>query len=246
MPGIGRIVVPEKLFLDKSFSLEGTELSALAHWEPRCGEAFTVADLDGALFRARLLSLSGQSAKLTAFEEIGAPETGPDITLVQALPERERIELILQKATELGVTRILTFKSAKSISLEELDSRQQRSHNWGSIALKAAKQSRRPDIPEILPYSPFEAALQLTMNAGLKIMLWERPGIETLKGLLEKTQKPAGTAAMLVGPEAGFTDEEAKRAEGAGFIPVSLGQKILRTETAAIFGVGLLRYELGG
>ena len=245
MPGIGRIVASERLFRDKGITLRGPGLCALTLWGPRPGEAVTVCDPDGRLFRARLLALSVESADMTAFEEIGPSEPGPDITLIQALPERERMELILQKAAELGVTRVLPFKSSKSISLDELDSRQRRSHNWGAIALKAAKQSRRPDIPEILPYAELGGALGLAQEAGLKIMLSERPGIETLKGLLDKTQRPVRAAALLVGPEAGLTDEEAKRAEGAGFVPVSLGQRILRTETAAIFGVGVLRYELG-
>lgn len=245
MPAIGRIVASERLFRDKGITLRGPGLCALMLWEPRPGEAVTVSDPDGRLFRARLVAISGESADLKVFEEIGTAETGPDITLIQALPERERMELILQKAAELGVTRVLPVKTAKSISIEELDSRQRRSHNWGAIVLKAAKQSRRPDIPEILPYEDLDGALGLAQGTGLKIMLSERPGIETLKGLLDKTQGPVRAAALLVGPEAGLTDEEAKKAEGAGFVPVSLGQRILRTETAAIFGVGVLRYELG-
>lgn len=246
MPAIGRIAVPERLFPDKNFTITGPQLAALKKWEPRGGEAFTVSDPENNLFRARLISLSDESASLAAFEETGPAEIGPDIMLLQALPERERMELILQKATELGVSCILPFKSEKSISLEELDARQKRSHNWGAIVLKAAKQSRRPDIPELLPYASFEEALRLTNESDFKIMLSERPGIEGLKGLLDRTKGPVRAAILLVGPEAGLTDKEAKKAEEAGFAPASLGQRILRTETAAIFGVGILRYEFGG
>lgn len=246
MPVIGRIVVYERLSIDKSITLSHPQLADFLTWEPRPGEAFTISDLGGDLFRARLVSLSVESALLRVFEDIGPAYSGPEITLVQALPERERMELILQKATELGVTRVLPFKSEKSISLEELDARQRRSHNWGAIALKAAKQSRRADIPEILAYSPFEEALRHANGADLKVMLSERQRIETLKGLIGKVKKPVKEALLLVGPEAGLTEEETKRAEEAGYIQVSLGQRILRTETAAIFGVGLLRYEFGG
>jgi len=199
------------------FNLEGDRLEALLEWRPRPGEALTVSSPDGALFRARLIELQEGSATLVPFEEMGIAEFAPEIILIQALPERERMETISQK----------------------------RSHNWGEVARKAARQSRRPDIPEVLPYGSFEQALNIAENSSLKVMLWEgaRPG---LKELLAQTPKPVSSAALLVGPEGGFTANEVKAALDKGFSAVNLGLRVLRTETAAIFGAGLLRYELGG
>ena len=227
------------------FNLEGGRLEALLEWRPRPGEALTVSSPDGALFRARLTELREGSAVMLPFEEMGLAAAAPEIILIQALPERERMETIIQKATELGVSSILPFKSEKSISLEQLDSRQKRSHNWGEVARKAARQSRRPDIPEVLPYSSFEEALKTAENSGLKVMLLE--GSQTgLKEFLSQAKKPVSSAALLVGPEGGFTSGEVKAALDKGFSAVKLAGRILRTETAAIFGTGLLRYELGG
>ncbi|MCL4874380.1 16S rRNA (uracil(1498)-N(3))-methyltransferase [bacterium] len=246
LSGLGEIRVERVLLPGDAFTLDKENTGRLLLWEPRPGEAFTIIDGRGGLVRCRLLSLSDGKAELTAFEETGAIEPGPGVLLIQALPERERLETIIQKTTELGVTAILPFKSEKSISIEELDSRQKRSHNWQRIALKAARQSRRRDIPRILPYATFREALLETVATGLKIMLSEGHGLKGLKAFLRDIKKPVRSVALLVGPEGGFTGEEAALAREMGFIQASLGSRVLRTETAAIFGVGLLRYELGG
>lgn len=245
MSGRGSIRTQSLISTGVSFDIEGAPFAGLMEWLPRPGEAFTVSAPDGLVFRARLTELHADCASMTAFEEMGLIAQGPEILLMQALPERERMETIIQKATELGVSAILPFKSEKSISLSELDSRQKRSHNWGEIARKAAKQSRRRDIPELRAYRQFEEALEEAENFDLKLLLWEGAGIK-LKDLLEKTALPISGAAVLAGPEGGFSDKEMKAATESGFIGVSLGSLVLRTETAAIFSTGLLRYELGG
>ncbi|MBZ0220296.1 MAG: 16S rRNA (uracil(1498)-N(3))-methyltransferase [Candidatus Methylomirabilis sp.] len=244
--GLGEIRVERALLPGDTFTLDPENTGRLLSWQPRPGEAFTLIDGRGELVRGRLLSLSGGVAELIVFEEIGAVEPGPAVLLLQALPERERLETIIQKTTELGVTAILPFKSERSISIEELDSRQKRSHNWQKVAIKAAKQSRRWDIPNVLPYAAFREALHETAATELKVMLWESPGLKGLKDFLRENEKPIGSVSLLVGPEGGFTEEEAAAAREEGFAQASLGSRVLRTETAAIFGVGLLRYELGG
>ena len=241
----GSITVENTLKTGISFRLEGLSFTSLLEWRPRPGEAFTVSGPERVLFRARLLELRDGSALLLPFEEMGKASASPEIILLQALPERERMETILQKTTELGVSSILPFKSEKSISLEELDSRQKRSHNWGEVALKAARQSRRPDIPEVLPYRTFEETLKTAGKSDLKVMLWEASQTG-LKEALAKAERPLRSAALLVGPEGGLTSGEVKSAIEAGFTAVNLGMRVLRTETAAIFATGLLRYELGG
>ncbi len=244
--GLGEIRTERALLPGDAFTLDPENTGRLLSWEPRPGEAFTLLDGQGKLVRARLLAMSSGGAELTVFEEMGKNEPGPAVLLLQALPERGRLETIIQKTTELGVTAILPFKSEKSISVEELDSRQKRSHNWQKTALKAARQSRRPDIPRLLPCSLFTDALREAGGAGLKIMLLEAPGLKEIKSILREAQGPIESAAILVGPEGGFTEEEAAIARKEGFVQASLGKRILRTETAAILGVGLLRYELGG
>lgn len=220
--------------------LQNEAFRALMSWDPRMREAMTVVSGD-ALFRARVESLGENGARIKVFEEMGPVGNEVEITLLQALPEKERMELIIQKTTELGVASIIPFKSDKSISIDERDSVQKKSHRWQDVALKAAKQSRRPDIPSVTPFCSFDDALRT--DAGLKVMLWEKGGLPSLKSVL-RGYNGGGPVAIINGPEGGFTDEEAEAARKAGFVPVSLGNRILRTETAAIAAVGIIGYEM--
>jgi len=157
------------------------------------------------------------------------------------------MELIIQKATELGVSAIVSFKSEKSISLEERETKQKKAHRWQEIAIKAVQQSRRAKVSLVEEYRFFEEALEYCSEVGLKILLWEKEG-ESLRDILKKystSNPPFKKTYLMVGPEGGFTEEEVRLAEKKGFIPVKLGQRILRTETAAITLVGILQYELG-
>lgn len=197
--------------------------------------------------RARVKRLDHAYAELVAFEEAGCVSAvHPEITLLQSLPEKERMELVIQKTTELGVDRITALRTKRSTTLEERDSLQKKAMRWQRVALKASIQSRRDSIPEIMPYTTFTYAIETNKKADIKIALWERPGLGLFRDLATGfAVKAVKRAAVLIGPEGGFDEEEMAEAEGAGFIPVSLGQNILRTETAAIISVGLLRHYLG-
>ena len=154
------------------------------------------------------------------------------------------MELIIQKATELGVSSIVPFKSRRSVSLAERERKQPKAHRWQSIATRAAKQSRRGRVPLLEPYCDFSEALQYAEGNDLKIILWEKGNENPLRDVL-RSRGNCGRVAMMVGPEGGFEPEEVRRAQEEGFIPVTLGQRIMRTETAAIVLVGILQYELG-
>lgn len=227
-------------------TLKADSLRALLEWKPRAGEAFTVVAPDGSLLRARLTRLTPEAATLLVFEDMRSKEGRLEVTLLQALPEKERMELIIQKTTELGVTAIVPFKSEKSISLEERDSKQKKSARWNDVALRAARQSRRPSLVSIHPYALYNEALEVAAASTLKLLLSERPGCVSMKELFRSFDKEdVKNLCVMAGPEGGLTDEEAQRAQDAGFVPVSLGNRILRTETAAIIAVGIAGYELG-
>jgi len=238
-----RIVLDQKVVIGKEVIIEGPPLEALRFQGGRVGSIITLTDSEGRDFRGRVLRLSGKRASVYPFETFQSPTESPlEIILLQALPEKERMELIIQKATELGVSTIVPFKSEKSISLEERETKQKKAHRWQEIAIKAVQQSRRAKVPSVEGYRPFEKALEVCKDDGLKILLWEKEG-ESLKKIL-KPYLPRRIYVM-VGPEGGFTGEEVKLAKRHGFIPVKLGQRILRTETAAITLIGILQYELG-
>jgi 16S rRNA (uracil1498-N3)-methyltransferase len=207
------------------------------------GSLITLTDQEGNDFRGRILRLSEGEASIFIFDAFPSPtESSLEIILLQALPEKERMELIIQKATELGVSSILPFQSERSISLMEREARQKKAHRWHQIAVKAVQQSRRAKVPYVGECRPFPEVLEDCREKGLKILLWEKEG-ENLKNILRR-YSPKKVYAV-IGPEGGFTEEEVKLAKDKGFIPVKLGQRILRTETAAITMVGILQYELG-
>jgi len=238
-----RIVLDRKVDKGEEVVIEGPPLEALRFQRGRAGSLLTLTDSEGNDFRGRVVRLSKEKASIFIFDTFPFSTESPlEIILLQALPEKERMELIIQKATELGVSTIIPFKSERSISLEEREAKQKKAHRWQEIAVKAVQQSRRARVPRIEHYRLFHEALEICEGDGLKILLWEKRG-ESLKKILK--QYLPRKVYVMVGPEGGFTAEEVELAKDKGFIPVNLGQRILRTETAAITLVGILQYELG-
>lgn len=238
-----RIVLDEKVDIGKEFLIKGPPLEALCFQGGRVGSLVTLTDSEGCDFRGRVTRLSKTEGSLFIFEAFSLPtESSLEIILLQALPEKERMELIIQKTTELGVSTILPFQAERSISLREREAKQRKAHRWQHIAVRAVQQSRRAKVPYIGDCRPLEEILGDFGEDTLKIFLWEKAG-ESLKSVLR--QHPSQKICVVVGPEGGFTEEEVKSAKKKGFIAVKLGQRILRTETAAIVLVGILQFELG-
>jgi len=237
--------LPDTIHAETTVSLEGELFLALRMREPYQGEIISVTDAAGKTFRGRIVELKDDQARVFIFEEMREPIEPPfELFLLQALPEKERMELIIQKTTELGVNCICPFKSKHSISLEERESGQPKAHRWQQIALKAAKQSRRASMPAVVSYCSFAQALDLARPVELKVMLWEKEQ-RKLASLIRDMPPPKGIALM-VGPEGGWAEEEVQQARAAGFAAAGLGGRILRTETAAIAACAILQYEWGG
>jgi 16S rRNA (uracil1498-N3)-methyltransferase len=238
-----RIVLNRKVEVGKDVRIQGPPLEALCFQGGRVGSLVTLTDPEGNDFRGRVLRLSETEASLLIFDAFpSATESSLEIMLLQALPEKERMEMIIQKATELGVSAILPFQSERSISLKEREAKQKKAHRWQHIAVKAVQQSRRAKVPYVGECRPLREVLDDCSEEGLKILLWEKEG-ENLKSLVR--HPPAQTIYIMVGPEGGFAAGEVMLAKEKGFIPVKVGQRILRTETAAITLIGILQYEWG-
>jgi 16S rRNA (uracil1498-N3)-methyltransferase len=256
-----RIVLDRKVDVGKEVLMKGPPVEALRFHGGRVGSLVTLTDPEGNDFRGRVLRLSEAEASVFIFNAFpSSTESSLEIILLQALPEKERMELIIQKATELGVSAILPFQSERSITLKERETKQKKAHRWQYIALKAVQQSRRAKVPYVGECRMFQEVLRDCREDGIKILLWEKEG-ENLKFVLEKysrlnphfekggeggfeTYHPT-KVYVIIGPEGGFAEEEVKCAREKGFTPVKLGQRILRTETAAIALIGILQYELG-
>ncbi len=165
------------------------------------------------------------------------------ISVIQGLPRGERIELVLQKGTELGITEFSIFRAARSVPRLSADKLQGRMERWNRITTEAARQSERPDYPKITWYfSASEAAA--STDAELKLLLFERGALTPLREVIDSLPRPA-RIAVAVGPEGGFEPGEVEIFSEFGFIPVTMGKRILRTETAALAMTAILQYKWG-
>ncbi|TWI71753.1 16S rRNA (uracil1498-N3)-methyltransferase [Desulfobotulus alkaliphilus] len=231
---------PEKGEGEVPLAAEGKE--ALLLWDARPGEVLTVKAQDGRLFRARLLGTRENIVSAHCFEDLGPAPEEPFLHLCQALPEKERFELVLEKATELGVDAIHPFVSRRSATLEMRDAGQKKSHRWPHLLRKASRQCRRPDIPMLFPVKDFSSILDLAASAGLCLVLDEREKQFSFSRALSLYQ--SGDIVLVVGPEGGLDRDEVAALRAASAQAVTLGTRILRTETAAIVAAALIQHCL--
>jgi 16S rRNA (uracil1498-N3)-methyltransferase len=165
----------------------------------------------------------------------------PRITLGQGLPKSDKMDLIVQKASELGAASIVPLITGRTIiKIKDEGKRVQR---WRKIAREAAMQSQRPDIPAVEGITAFSEFIRTLVPGPRTLLLlpWEE-GTEPVKNVLRQNPDPK-EIIVLIGPEGGFSQAEADLAKSKGFHRVSLGQNILRTETAALTVLGMLMYE---
>ncbi len=229
--------------LEQQVALGSAAVAALGCWEARAGQIVTLVDSMQGVYRARLCEYDGLSAVVVPFQQLRPVESPVEIVVYQALPEKERFELVLQKLTEIGVTRVVPFVSGRSVSLEERDAAQKKSHRWPDVLLRAARQCRRAMIPELAPVMTWDEVLNESGRCEVRLMLYEGPSYWTLREALPR-QRPE-SVALIVGPEGGFEQAEVEQASAVGVLSVSLGGRILRTESAAILGAGLVQFACG-
>ncbi len=172
------------------------------------------------------------------------------LILVQGLPKANKMDLIVREATEIGVNEIIPLETERSIWNTKQKRAQgekvhQRLERWSRIGIEAVKQSCRTAIPLIRPVVTIAEFLSQDISADAKLLLWEAEQHTSLKHILQKVPPPVRSAIIVIGPEGGFTQEEAEQFQASGYTPVSLGKRILRTETAGIVVLGILQYEWG-
>jgi 16S rRNA (uracil1498-N3)-methyltransferase len=163
------------------------------------------------------------------------------VTLGQGLPKTDKMDFIVQKATELGVSSLAPLITERTIV--KVKDEEKRGERWRKIAREAAMQSGRPDIPKVETILPFGDYIRTLDPGPLPLLLfpWEE-GTVPIKQVLRQTPG-AQNIVVLIGPEGGFSQDEADAAKGKGFHLVSLGPNILRTETAAVAVLSMIGYE---
>lgn len=168
--------------------------------------------------------------------------------LYQALPKGDKLDSIIQKAVECGVNAVTPFESAHCIVRIKRDAEDKKTERRRRIALEAAKQCGRGSIPEIAPSVSFSEALSQAARADLPLFCYEGEGTQPLRTVLSAytaahRSEKMPSISLMIGSEGGFSPAEAQAARDAGMIPVGLGRRILRTETAAAFLLACLVYE---
>lgn len=204
------------------------------------GETITVFDGCGRRAEARVLTASRDWVQLDLGEIHTPAPPLPTITLAQAIPKGKNMDLIVQKAVELGIARIQPLVTRNTV----VQPSGGKSEKWRRTALEACKQCGQDSLPEIAePLTPGHWLAGLDEGCGdLRLIASLAPGALPFRDVLR--EHPRITAAiLLVGPEGDFTPEETQAALGSGFIPISLGDIVLRVETATLYCLSALKYE---
>jgi len=164
-----------------------------------------------------------------------------DIILFQAFLKGDKPEFIAQKATELGVKEVVFFPAGRSVARPKAKDAEKRLSRLRKVTIEAAKQCGMGFLPGI-SYSEFIPAIRKSGD-GLKVFFYEGERKNRLRDVL-KTHKH-NSVYVIIGPEGGFTADEVIAAKGEGFIPITLGKRVLKAETAAVAAISILQYELG-
>jgi 16S rRNA (uracil1498-N3)-methyltransferase len=210
------------------------------------GDRFILMDGKGARFLAIIESAGRRQVLVDLEKPLPQPSPSPvEITLCQALLKSRAMDYVIGKTSELGVHRILPFSSERTVVRLNKERFANKKQHWHEIANSATKQSDRKAPVEIGPLYSFEELVgRYRSEDAQKIILWEEEMATDLMGLL-RGSPPAKRFIGIVGPEGGFSEKEVRAAVKAGFVSVSLGQRVLRAETAAITIVAIVQYEWG-
>jgi 16S rRNA (uracil1498-N3)-methyltransferase len=209
------------------------------------GDRITVFDDSGSEHDAVIRSFSSESAAIEIIRSYEAQrESHLDLALAVGLTKGEKMDFVVEKATELGVQTIVPFLS--SFAVPKLNERKiaARAERWQKIALSAAKQCGRAQIPKVLPLCEFQELVGQAWPDTLKLCFWEKETEQSL-GRLQESRGGVKSVLIVIGPEGGFNAEEAALATEHGFFTVSLGRRILRAETAALTAVSLAQFLWG-
>ncbi len=234
-------VDPGQLAADR-VPLSGEVLHHLAKvLRMRPGDELELLDGAGQICRCRVLALGRHQGEAQILARRRVTERPFPVQLLQALPKGDKFDLVLQKGTELGITRFVPVLAGRSVPQPGPSREENRLLRWRKIVREAARQCRRPLIPEVAPLVPLASALA-AVGDSLRLLLWEEES-RPLADLLGTLRPSAVT--ILVGPEGGFSVAEVELAVAAGFVPVKVGPRILRSETAGFAVAAILQYVFG-
>jgi 16S rRNA (uracil1498-N3)-methyltransferase len=200
------------------------------------GQRYEISDNDS-VYLAEIETSRKEHVVFRTLEKLPSQPLAPPLTLCAALIKFDHFEWMIEKATELGVAKIVPVEATRSEHGLERAARK-RIDRWRRIALEASQQSRRAFLPVV--EEPVEFAEALSLTAAHRFVLDEKPDTEPLARAIPPARQASDTVAVLIGPEGGWTDQERDAFVSATWTPVSLGPLVLRAETAAIAALAIL------
>lgn len=209
------------------------------------GETVLISSRTGGDYLCKVAEIQPEEVQMEILEARESKmELPARIHLFQGLPKGDKMELIIQKAVELGVYRIIPVDTRRTVVRLDAKKEESKVKRWNAISESAAKQSKRSLIPEVSGVMSFKDALAETKDYGLKMIPYEcAEGMGQTRELIKRAQ--AGMdIAVFIGPEGGFEEDEIEKAQAAGVLPVTLGKRILRTETAGLCILSALMLQL--
>lgn len=231
---------PDGLVLDEPESRHATEVLRL-----KIGDQVAVFNGQGTLAEAIISRAGKREVALDCTSLQKAVPPAARLVLAQAVPKGKNMDLVLQKATELGAAAIIPLITERTVVRLSATEAAEKQEKWQRIVIEACKQCGQNFLPEVHP--PITAASFLTIlpETQLRLVAAIEPGARTLKSILaDQPENRPSSALVLIGPEGDFTPAELVQAKAAGCQPLTLGPIILRTETAAIYTLSILAHEL--
>ena len=225
---------------DVSLSGENAQHAKVLRLKP--GETVLLCDGEGREAVCKVASTDGWLLRAMERRE-SQSEAAVKVSVYMALPKADKLEHVIQKATELGAYEIVTFPSARCVSRPDEKSLKKKLERWEKIAASAAEQSGRGRIPKVLVLGSFSEALTRAAQADKALMFYEHEEALTLKMAL--SSGGYSTVSLLTGPEGGLEEAEVTQAREAGLQVCTLGKRILRCETAPLCALSAVMYDAG-
>ncbi|MFB3926513.1 MAG: 16S rRNA (uracil(1498)-N(3))-methyltransferase [Syntrophales bacterium] len=244
---VPRIYFPKELEKGRIEEITGTNLRYIRDiLRLRKNDTLILFGSGGMEYDAEIVDFQTKSIVVGVTRERRIPQAEIRVVLAQALPKGDKMDLIIQKAAELGTTEVIPFISSRSIPKFSDEKARQRVERWRKIAVEASRQCGRADIPRIEEIVSYDNMLNGSDKGGLRLIFWEAEAGRGIKEILRDEKYGAVRDFFIaVGPEGGFSGEEVARAERSGFLSTGLGRQILRVETASLAILSILQYERG-
>jgi len=244
-----RFLVGQVTGIENTLTICGSEAVHITRvLKMAAGDRCVVMGRTGGRALCEIKATEGGSVLLNVLEHLPAPPKPPvEIVLCQALLKNRAMDLVVEKASELGVSGIRPFISERTVVRPDGKSAANKIRRWNEIAGSAAKQCDREMPAAIEPIRTFDEVLERCRDHGdkLNLILWEQETGISIGSIIDGS-KPVKSVVCIVGPEGGFTGEEILSARSNGILSVGLGPRVMRAETAAITITAILQYVFGG